>query len=123
MRHITPTLAFGFHAEDRWISRFTRFQADLPPGRHRLMGEIYCPPLHELAGNELQLAMNSRPLGSVLAAEPPRWHSFTLDLPALAEAQRCHLLLRTTRFFCPPPPEDRLLGLLLDNFLIALNFD
>ena len=115
------TLAFGFHGEDLWLSRYSRFQADLPAGCHRVTGQIYTPPYDDLAGNELHLIANGQRFATMRAACDDGWQPFAAALPELQEPTRLDLVLRTTCFFRPPAPDRRILGLLLQDLAIELD--
>jgi hypothetical protein len=120
MNKIVPTLVFGNYLPGGWISRYCRFRVDLPAGSHRLVGKTYNPPGEDLEGSELVVVIDKAPIGAIRPDNPPRWSAFALDLPELAAPSRVNILLHATRFRLPPPPDQRILGLILDDFCVQL---
>jgi hypothetical protein len=120
MNKIVPTLVFGDYVPGGWISRYCRFCVDLPAGSHRLVGKTYNPPGEDLEGSILIVAIDKKAIGEIRPHDPPQWSAFALDLPELAAPSRLNILLHTTRFRSPPPPDLRILGLILDDFCVQL---
>jgi hypothetical protein len=120
MTKIVPTLVFGDYLPGDWISRYCRFQVDLPAGSHRLAGKTYNPVGKDLEGGKLLVVVDKMPIGEVRPHNPPAWSAFSLDLPELDAPSRLNILLHATRFRQPPPPDQRILGLILDDFCVQL---
>jgi hypothetical protein len=120
MNKIIPTLVFGNYLPGDWISRYSRFRVDLPAGSHRLVGRTYNPAGEDLEGSELIVVIGKNPIGEIRPHTPPQWSAFALDLPELAAPSRVNILLHSTRFRLPPPPDQRILGLILDDFYVLL---
>ena len=121
MIEIIPILVFGDYQSGDWISRYCRFRVDLPPGAHRLTGEVFNPPGADLWGNELILIVNRVVIGQVRPADPPDWSAFSLELPEFDEPQGIDIRLRTNLFRVPPPPDERLLGLILKDLCVQVD--
>jgi hypothetical protein len=121
MTEINPGLVFGFYKPGDWLSRYARFQVNLPSGRHVLIGRAYNPPGDDLLDNCLQIVMRRRVVGEVRPAAKPGWQEFAVALPEIEAGGRERIVLRTTRFRTPPPPDRRLLGLLLDGLAVRLD--
>jgi hypothetical protein len=121
MIEIKPGLAFGCYRPNDWLSRYARFQVDLPPGRHVLAGRTYNPPGDDLLDNRLQVVMRGRVIGEICAAGKSGWSEFAVALPQLDSDASEPIVLRTTRFRAPAPPDQRLLGLLLDRLVVQLD--
>jgi hypothetical protein len=120
MNKIVPTLVFGDYRPGDWISRYCRFRVELPAGSHRLVGKTYNPAGEDLEGSNLVVVIDKRPIGEIQPHNPPEWNAFGLDLPKLTAPSRVNILLHTTRFRLPPPPDQRILGLILDDFCVQL---
>ena len=113
MADIALTVAFGVYQPGGWISRYCRLRADLPAGRHRLVGEVHNPEGEDLAGNTLSIGLNLSPIGAVEQLEPGESRAFSFDLPVLEAPESVAITLRASRFRIPPPPDERLLGLIV----------
>jgi hypothetical protein len=121
MTEIMPELVSGYYRPGQWISRYVRFRVDLPAGRHRLIGRLYNPAGEDLADNRLQIIVRRDLVGEAQPETPPKWREFAIDLPEIEVAECLSIVLRTTRFREPPPPDERLLGLLLDSLAVKLH--
>ncbi len=120
MIEITPTLVFGDYRPGDWMSRYCRFRVDLPAGAHRLTGAVFNPPGADLKGNSLVVLVNRLLVGEVRPLDSEGWSAFSIRLPELAEAESVVIRLRTNRFRTPPPPDKRLLGLILDDLRVQV---
>jgi hypothetical protein len=120
MTEINPGLVFGSYKPGDWLSRYARFQIDLPQGRHMLVGRAYNPPGDDLLDNCLQIVMRRRVVGEVRPAAKSGWREFAVALPEIEDGEGESIVLRTTRFRTPPP-DRRLLGLLLDGLAVQLD--
>jgi hypothetical protein len=123
MIEISPKLVFGSYRPGEWISRYARFRVDLAAGRHRLMGRTYNPTGLDLVDNRLQIIVQRGLVGEVRPADPPEWRDFSFDLPEIETPKSLDIVLRTTRFRAPEPPDKRLLGLLLDRLTVMPQAD
>jgi hypothetical protein len=120
MIEILPELVSGYYRPGQWISRYARFRVDLPAGTHRLTGRTYNPPGDDLVNNRLQIVVRQAMIGEVEPAAPPKWREFSIDLPEIKDAETLFIVLRATLFRAPPPPDERLLGLLLDRLVVIV---
>lgn len=110
----------GFLDPDGWLSRYARFSVTLPAGQHRLTARAYCPEFEELAGNALLIVLNGELLAEVACPPGSGWVDIDIPLAWDGEAAAAQLVLRTTRFHQPPPPDKRLLGLILHGLALHL---
>jgi hypothetical protein len=120
MTEIEPALVFGCYIPGDWLSRYARFEVDLPQGRHVLAGRTYNPPGEDLIDNCLQIVIRQRVVGEVRSATTAGWCDFAVALPEVEGVAGEPIVLRTTRFRSPPPPDQRVLGLLLDRLVVQL---
>lgn len=109
----------GFLDADGWISRYARFSIELPAGLNRLQGRVYCPDFSELEGNELLCVLDRERLEILPLEQGQGWIAFDIPLPEQAHARTAEIILRSSRFHIPPPPDERLLGLIIAD--LALN--
>ena len=86
-----------------------------------LVGRAYNPPGDDLLDNRLQIVLRRRVVGEVEPAPTPGWREFAVALPEIEDSAREAIVLRTTRFRAPPPPDRRLLGLLLDALVVRFD--
>lgn len=120
MKSVFFDLAFGFHSPDHWIGRYTRFRVTLPSGRHCLIGQFYSPPLTGGSNNRVLFALHDRQLEEVTVLPDEGWQSFEIPLPTVADNTTIYVMLRTTRFF-RPPPDERILGVMLKDFAVQVD--
>jgi hypothetical protein len=59
-------------------------------------------------------------VGEVRSATTAGWCDFAVALPEVEGVAGEPIVLRTTRFRSPPPPDQRVLGLLLDRLVVQL---
>ncbi len=121
MTEILPELISGCYRPGQWVSRYARFRVDLPAGTHRLTGRVYNPPGDDLVNNRLQIVVRRALIGEVEPPSPPEWREFSIDLPEIAAAESLFIVLRATLFRAPPPPDERMLGLLLDRLTVFVH--
>ncbi len=121
MTELLPELVSGCYRPGQWVSRYARFRVDLPAGTHCLTGRIFNPPGDDLANNRLQIVVRQTLIGEVEPASPPRWREFSINLPEIEAAGSLSIVLRATVFRAPPPPDERLLGLLLDRLTVIVH--